>query len=156
MDIIKNRVKSVSSAPTQTQQTETQMNVIDSDNNNSKQSKKSEKRNVSNKRILALKMITFKYTVLTFVAGFSTVIILLTISVIGSGTIIVLDYTINAFCLILMSQWYGRGKWFDILCCGVIKCTSYSNIYKGSLKQIMSRQSKDKSIEIQTNIQTSL
>eukprot|EP01084_Bolivina_argentea_P290636 499281_1 len=82
--------------------------------------------NPEKKRKCRMKQLVYKYTVLTFTATFSTFLILSTMSVIGSGTIIVFDYMINSFCLILMSKWYDDGKWFDKLCCGAIRCVECS------------------------------
>ena len=97
--------------------------------------KKLKKLMQESKTAQSLKKIAFKYTVLTFTATLSTLIILTSISVIGSGTFVVLDYMINTFCLVLMSKWYENGQWFNKLCCGVIKCVLCCHfIYKNSKK----------------------
>ena len=63
-----------------------------------------------------------KYAILTSVAAISTFMTIM-VAALGSHFIAPLDFIANMICMILMTNYYNEGRYYERLCCGIIKCS---------------------------------
>ena len=105
-----------------------------------------------------------KFAVLVSVSSLTTFVMLMSFVLFGNAALVPFDYNTNIICMILMTPYYNEKRYYERLCCGMIKCSEcclgkccgYYGDVNGIIKLHREMETKQKAPDIELHTKSSV